>query len=896
VADIRALLNRLNTESKKHLEGSISSCVTRGHYEVTAAHFLDQALARKDGSITQILLESESDVNLWKVELQKDLQTYKTGNTSRPVFHPQFAKTLEEAWGIASLEWGLAELTPAAFFASLRKAPAALSPALQDLIKTLKTEDFAAKFGHASTSPGPELSEESFLEKFTTDFVAMAQEGKIDPIFGRDDEIRMATDILSRRRKNNPIFLGEAGVGKTAVVEGLALKVAEGDVPPILKDAQIRNLDLGTLSAGAGVRGEFENRLKGLIAEVKESPANIILFIDEAHTLMGAGGDKGTNDAANLLKPEMARGELKIIAATTHSEFRKHMEKDPAIARRFQSVVVPEPSPEQAAQMLRGLREKYEEFHNVQISYAALQSACMLSHKYIAGRQLPDKAVDLLDTAAARVKMANTTKAHKVQDLETEIFHLDLEIKTLEKDQSNSLPVEAEQITELVEKLAATQADLEVMESRFNQEKEMVERLYTLQKENSPELAQAWQDLELFQGEEPLIPVAVTPNVVAGIIEEWTGIPAGNMMRSEANALLELEATLNEQVIGQSWGIAELSNTLKAGRMELGRPEAPVGVFLVTGPSGVGKTEVARTIAEELYGGADRVVTINMSEYQDSMSVTQLKGASAGYVGYGDGGVLTEAVRKKPYTVVILDEVEKAHKDVLNMFYQVFDQGQLRDGEGRMIDFRNTVILMTSNLGLDTITEMVQSEEDFEYHEYSDAILPELTAHFAPALLGRCKIVPFMPLGIDSLQKIATMKLQKLAKRMMQKHKMALALSPKIIYHIIEQCTRVQSGARYIDTLVDKEILPAISNGLLQNVATEQDFTHLFLTINPAHQIHCEFSLEDFILPEWETNPPAEEATTPEVPANPEAETSANAETPAETSTDVENPAETQEA
>lgn len=835
--DLRKLLARLNPACTRFLEGAVGSCVHRTHYEVTPAHFLAQLVEDEKGDVAVILESLEAERSMLRSLLQDELRDCKTGNSSRPVFSPALIELLERAWTESSLNLGQDSIRSAAVLLAAMEQTHQFSPSLQDYFRTLRADRIRAEqdkilpksvetamAAQAAKTAGaaPKEGEGGACDKFCIDFTEQARKGKIDPVFGRDDEIRQAIDILSRRRKNNPMFIGEAGVGKTAVVEGLALKIAQGEVPDALKGVRLLSLDMGLMSAGAGVRGEFENRLKGLIKEVKEASPPIILFIDEAHTMIGAGGEAGKGDAANLLKPELARGEMKCIGATTHSEFRKHLEKDPAIARRFQTVVIPEPDPATAAVMLRGLRGRYEEFHRVRISHEAVEAACDLSHRYVAGRQLPDKAVDLLDTAAARVKMGLSTRPAELVRFDQEIRDIESEIVSLDRDGSLR-PGAVDPVRKIVlnERLVAIREKVVQLEARWTAELAKVREILDAPEGTAVEtLEKWWSELEAMQGETPLVHAYVTRQVLSQVIEEWTGIPAGNMMRDEAKMLLELENTLNSRVIGQSWGIKELAQSIRSSRMGLTRPETPKGVFLITGPSGVGKTEIAKAIADLLYGGERSVVTLSMSEYQDAISVTALKGASAGYVGYGDGGTLTEGVRKNPYTVVILDEIEKAHKDVLNMFYQVFDQGVLRDGEGRDINFRNTVIIMTSNLGLDTITTMAMDQENmYSYGEYTEAILPELTAHFAPALLARCKVVPFLPLGHDSLRHIVSQKLDKVARRLKEQHGVVLACSAELLDHVVDQCNLVQSGARLLDSLMDRDILPGVSNLLLQRVA-----------------------------------------------------------------------------
>ncbi|MDB5048355.1 MAG: ClpV1 family ATPase [Fibrobacteres bacterium] len=900
----RAILEKLNKYTKSLLEGAVGSAVTRSHYEITYSHLLSQAMEEGKGDLSYILAYFKINEGLFKTALQQELKELRMGNTGRPVFSPTFMNVLEAGWAESSLNLGTSTVRTAGIVLALKKMSGSISRGLSDQLAMINTESLLAKFAEITahskeTEEAPEgargedgaPAEGSNLQRFTVNFTEQARKGKVDPIFGRDNEIRMVIDILSRRRKNNPIMVGEAGVGKTAVIEGLALRIAQGQVPDILKNVEIRGLDMGLMAAGAGVRGEFENRLKGVIKEVKSSATPVILFIDETHTIIGAGGEAGQNDAANLLKPEMARGELKIMGATTLTEFRKYFEKDPAMARRFQMVKVEEPDPETAAIMLRGLRVNYEKFHGVKITYEGIKAACELSHKYIAGRQLPDKAVDLLDTAAARVKMGLTAKPPVLVNLDQAIENLKIEIAALEKDESAGVLADKEILGKCRESLESVTAEAAEVETKWKAELEAVKEIIAIQdklvggkaaadaakgdkaakSEKAPakdakdapvalsadeeaalrkDMDAKWKALEAIQGESPMVHAHVSREVIAQIIGEWTGIPTGSMLKNEAQALIDLEKTINEKVVGQEAGVREIASTLRSAKLGLGNPEAPMGVFLVTGPSGVGKTEVARTISDVLFGGEKFVVTINMSEYQDSMSITQLKGASAGYVGYGDGGVLTEGVRKRPYTVVILDEVEKAHKDVLNMFYQVFDKGMLRDGEGRDINFRNTVIIMTSNLGLDTITRMANDGNAYTLDDIRDGILQELTDHFAPALLARCKVVPFLPLDSEVLKRIVFLKLMKLGKRLMEKHRLAFAVAPEVVRDIVLLCTTSQSGARNIDTIIDQKLMPEISKHILIHMAEDKVFTHLFLASDEKTGFSCSFSVGDFKMPE----------------------------------------------
>jgi len=772
ISNIRPLLSRLSPSCARLLEGAVVLCVREAHYEVGIGHFLSRLLDDEGNDIACLLNAAGVDRAAMRAAVREELRGCRTGNTARPHFAPPLLELLERAWLEASLNQAQESVRSAAVLLALAEAPHLGLPGFPDNFRQLislrpklaavlarSTESLPSEPVKRDDASGPG----SALARFTVDFTAEARKGKFDPVFGRDKEIRQAIDILSRRRKNNPLFLGEAGVGKTAVVEGIALKIAAGEVPPELCDVRILSLDLGLLSAGAGVRGEFENRLKAVVRETKASPEPVILFIDEAHALIGAGGEAGTGDAANLLKPELARGELRCIAATTFSEFRRHLEKDSAIARRFQTVTIPEPSPAEAAVMLQGLCRRYEEFHGVRIAPEAIEAACELSHRYVPSRQLPDKAIDLLDTAAARVRLG-------------------------------------------IGRLRS-----EFLDGNCHQESLVSE---------------------------------VGPQVLAEVIEEWTGIPAGNLLRDEAATLLSLEESLAGRVIGQPWGIREIATTLRAARMGLTRPETPQGVFLLAGPSGVGKTETAKAIADLLYGGKASMVVLNMSEYQDAISVTQIKGASAGYVGYGDGGVLTEGVRKRPYAVVVLDEVEKAHKDVLNLFYQVFDQGSLRDGEGREVSFRDAVILMTSNLGAETILAMAQdSEAAFSYEEYAEAIAPELAAHFQPALLSRCKVVPYLPLGVSALRGIAIRKLDAIARRI-ERHGLTLSVSEALVESLVEQNGHLQSGARRLDAWLDRELLPEISRLLLRRIAEDISVERMVAELDDQGSVRVRFEGE----------------------------------------------------
>ncbi|MBA3686383.1 MAG: type VI secretion system ATPase TssH, partial [Planctomycetes bacterium] len=682
------------------------------------------------------------------------------------------------------------------------------------------------------------------LARYTIDFTAQAKAGKIDPVFGRDNEIRQLIDILARRRKNNPIAVGEAGVGKTAVVEGLALRVAEGDVPPALQGVSILGLDLGLLQAGASVKGEFETRLKGVIEEIKASPTPIILFIDEAHTLIGAGGQAGTGDAANLLKPALARGELRTIAATTWSEYKKYIEKDPALARRFQLVKLDEPSVAVATLMLRGVKERFEKAHGVIIRDDAIVACAELGGRYISGRQHPDKGVDLMDTAAARVKIALSTKPGALEDVERRIQAVERELAALGRDRHHGASSLDGRIDGLEAEIAAARIQRDAIDARWREEKAAADAVIAVRARLAPaaamvasagsartaiksgneaavrvELEAAMASLRKLQGKDPLVHIEVTPEVVAQVVSDWTGIPLGKMVSDQAASLLQFESQLGERIKGQGHALEIVGTGIRAAKAGLKNPEAPMGVFLFVGPSGVGKTETALGVADLLFGGERFMTTINMSEFMEKHAISRLIGSPPGYVGYGEGGVLTEAVRQRPYSVVLLDEVEKADPEVLNLFYQVFDKGALSDGEGRTVDFKDTVIFLTSNLATDLITEAGTRAERPGVDELVDLIRPTLSRHFKPALLARMTIVPFYPVTGDALRSIAALKIDRLRRRLLDSHKITLTVAPAALDAIVARCTEVETGARNVDHILSGTLLPRISSEILGRMA-----------------------------------------------------------------------------
>lgn len=851
--DLKSLLERLNPYCTRCLEAAAGLCVSRTHYEVTLEHFLAKVLEEDAADLPLILRHFEIDPARISKEIARSLEEFKSGNAAKPVFSPLLMEWFQEAWLIASVDFSENRIRSGVLLLSLLSNPVRfLSGTTSDILRsiskdTLKSE-FYAIVGESMEQPAPgeEPERKDFvqgegeaLDRFCVDFTAKAKEGEIDPVFGRDMEIRQMVDILARRRKNNPIVVGEAGVGKTAVVEGLALRIVEGDVPDLLSGVTILGLDMGLLQAGSGVKGEFENRLKSVINEIKASAKPIILFIDEAHTLIGAGGQAGTSDAANLLKPALARGELRTVAATTWSEYKKYFEKDAALARRFQLVKLDEPSRETATLILRGLKKKYEEAHEVVVRDDAILAAAELSSRYISGRQLPDKAVDLLDTSAARVKILLTAKPDVIEDKERTVQALQREKRAMERDQMHGLKIDQERLPAIDEQLAVLDKELEELHGRWRREQESAreiidlrKQLYEIRQGEEGESQSEGDTLEKklnaltetlldVQGNQPLIRIEVDPDVVSKVVSDWTGIPLGRVMRDQAASIVNLEKRLCERVKGQDLGVRTITEVIKAAKAGLKDPTQPLGIFLLVGPSGVGKTETALSLADILFGGERFVTSINMSEFQERHTVSRLIGSPPGYVGFGEGGVLTEAVRQRPYSVVLLDEVEKANLEVMNLFYQVFDKGTLSDGEGRIIDFKNTVIFLTSNLATDVITEMCSGEEALPAEAIMAAVRPILNNHFKPALLARMTVIPYLILPQEILRDIVVLKLNKLAKRMAETHKMTLNYTDKVVDQIAARCTEVETGARNIDHIMNGTVLPRMSQEILTCMSKE---------------------------------------------------------------------------
>ncbi len=858
-ADIKRLIQRLNPFCTRSLEAASGLCVNRSNYEVSCEHILLQMLDDPQGDISLLLKHYDKNPSDWIQRLQTELESLKSGNPGKPVFAPGLVNLLEDAWMTASLDLGQGLIRSGAILLQLIDNPLRFGMEYLPGINDLSVEDIIRDFhfvagasveesqAEASPTPATARSETSSghgsnIEKYTTNFTQRARDGKIDPVFGRDHEIRQMIDILGRRRKNNPIAVGEAGVGKTAVIEGLALKIAEGDVPDIIKDVEIIGLDLGLLQAGASVKGEFENRLNGVINEIKASPTPLILFIDEAHTLIGAGGAAGTGDAANLLKPALARGELRTIAATTWSEYKKYFEKDPALARRFQPVKLDEPSPDEAAVILRGLRAVYEKAHDVYVRDEAIKSAAEMSARYISGRQLPDKAVDLLDTACARVKISLSTKPAVLEELEQKIKTLARERDALKRDVDSGRSKNSDRLEELNSLLLENQDKVGQETAAWNTELTAVNKVIQLRQQSSSEEADqsdinnqlklAIIELEKRQGDHPMISYEVTPEVISQVIADWTGIPVGNLVKDEASSLLDFNDQLKRWVKGQDHAVDMIDSGVRTAKAGLQNPDQPIGIFLFVGPSGVGKTETALGVANLMFGGDRFMVTVNMSEYQEKHTVSRLVGSPAGYVGYGEGGVLTEAVRQRPYSVVLLDEVEKADLEVMNLFYQVFDKGNLSDGEGRVIDFKNTIVFLTSNLASDIIMEMCSGDTLPTPDEITEAIRPVLQNHFKPALLGRMNVIPFYPLKGEVLKDIVKIKLNKVTKRLKQSQRLELIYGDDVIDQIYGRCTDVESGARNVDHIINRTLLPQISTEILQRIGDEEAYTDLRLSVS----------------------------------------------------------------
>lgn len=871
ITDPSTLLRRLNPYCARALESAAGLCETRAHSEITLEHWLLKLLEQGNSDITIIARHYQFNMDeLWQ-GLLSYLDSLPHTINQKPSLSNSLINLLQAAWLKASLEDHEEQIRSIHLLQALQESPQSLKAQdawqllslsvialkhLRPVLDKSSDETFQAQlFSSQQASEDVEKviasnndqknqsdviqndksvieqqkHHQAALNRFCENVTEKARSEKIDPVFGRDSEIRQMIDILSRRRKNNPILVGEPGVGKTALVEGLALRIAEGNVPTSLKDVTIMTLDLGLLQAGAGVKGEFEQRLKNVIDAVQQSPSPILLFIDEAHTIIGAGNSAGGADAANLLKPALARGELRTIAATTWSEYKQYFEKDAALERRFQMVKVDEPNDENACIMLRGLKSRYAKHHGVHILDEAVTTAVTLSRRYISGRQLPDKAVDLLDTASARVRMSLDTIPESITLLEAKITSLKIEQAALITDQSFVDDDLQKRVDEITTKVQLLEADLANAKKQFEQEKSLIQELITLRTKDDrddkkwiKQIKETQAKLHALQGNTPLLSLDVDSRTVSTVIADWTGVPLESLLKDEQSHLLHIEDDLRKRVVGQDVALAELARRIRAAKTGLTSEDAPIGVFLLVGPSGVGKTECALALADTLFGGEQSLVTINMSEYQEAHTVSQLKGSPPGYVGYGQGGVLTEAVRKRPYSVVLLDEVEKAHRDVLNLFYQVFDRGFMRDGEGREIDFRNTLILMTSNLGSDQLMALFEEMPDAPVATQQELLRPFIREHFQPALLARFQTIVFTPLNREAMRQIVEMKLAKVAKRLNQHYHIQFNVGEALYEQLVNACLLPDTGARNIDSILNQQILPVVSNLLLQSNNIQQ--------------------------------------------------------------------------
>jgi type VI secretion system protein VasG len=920
-----ALFGKLNPLAYKAIEGATVFCKMRGNPYVELEHWFAQLLQNQESDLHRIVQHYGLDISVLAKDMTAALDRLPRGATAISDFSPHIENAIERAWTYATLQFGEAQVRTGYLVLGMLKSPSLRNPllGLSKQFEKVKVEDLSDNFakicdasseakmraqdgtGMGSGDVGDEtgalapaaMGKGDALKKFAIDLTEKARKGEMDPVTGRDEEIRQIVDILMRRRQNNPLLTGEAGVGKTAVVEGFAQRLARGDVPPQLKDVKLLTLDIGLLQAGASMKGEFEQRLRQVIDEVQSSPTPIILFIDEIHTLVGAGGAAGTGDAANLLKPALARGNLRTIGATTWAEYKKYIEKDPALTRRFQVVQVPEPDEQKAILMLRGVASVLEKHHRVQLLDEAIEAAVKLSHRYIPARQLPDKAVSLLDTACARVAVSQHATPPEVEDCMRRIEALTVEQEIIGREEAIGIDVtkRAAQVTAM---LGESKAELEKLDARWKEEKGLVDRLLELRSQlragNKPvdtdtpvqaepveardgvstlrqaqdrpgsartegqasgengaaapdraallaELHELQARIHAVQGESPLILPSVDEQAVASVVADWTGIPVGRMVKNEVEAVLKLADTLNQRVIGQKHGLEMIARRIQTSRARLDNPQKPIGVFMLCGTSGVGKTETALALAEALYGGEQNIITINMSEFQEAHTVSTLKGAPPGYVGYGEGGILTEAVRRRPYSVVLLDEVEKAHPDVHEIFFQVFDKGWMEDGEGRLIDFKNTIILLTTNAGSELVMSMCRDPELLpDPNALADALKAPLMKVFPPALLGRIVTIPYYPLSPDMMKKIVRLQLGRIKKRVEANHGVPFEYSDAVVDQVVARCQDPESGGRVIDAILTNTVLPTISVEYLQRLASggeikkvaldvkDSDFTYAF--------------------------------------------------------------------
>ena len=842
--ELKELINSLDKITKRYIELSAQRCIQRGGSEILIEDVLYNFL-ENDNSVFRAVLSQ------YKIDFQEVFNAVQSSTrvssseSSNPIFSNILIQWLEDSYIATKLILSQKEISESSMILSLFDN--AIKYSNTSYFKLLKGIDFnevkelliglnekatnkiGSEFKNSSS-----VQKDSELEKYTTNLTNLAREGKIDPVLCRDSEIKQAIDILLRRRKNNPILVGEAGVGKTAVVEGLALKIIQKEVPIQLYEAQILSLDIGALQAGASVKGEFERRLQAVIKEIQSQVKFTILFIDEAHTLIGAGGNEGGSDAANLLKPALARGELITIAATTWLEYRKYFEKDPALSRRFQKINLLEPSIDEAVTILRGLSNKYEEVHNVYIEDEALKSAAILSARYITGRQLPDKAIDVLDTACANVKISKTNIPFELQKTKTKILEKQREIDYLKRDDDNAIKDYSKEISKAQNEIKELEDKKNNIEDNWNKQKELLEKINLI--EDKDELKTLNDELLILQKNGSFIYKNVTKEQIAEVISSWTGIPLGSMVQEQIKTVIELENNMKNRIIGQDEAISYLNTFLQISISGLKNENAPAGVFLLVGPSGVGKTETARAIADLMYGGERFLTTINMTEFQEKHTISRLIGSPPGYVGYGDGGQLTDPIRVKPYSVVLLDEIEKAHPDILNLFYQIVDKGIANDGEGRVIDFKNTIIIMTSNLATQEITNLCITNENITLEEVSKVIIPTLSSYLKPALLGRMNVVPYLNLKKDALKEIVKLKLKSIKKQLAKKE-IELTIDEKVLDFIVFLSNTVDTGARNIDLIINTNIMPKLSKYLLNASLEEIKISSIFITMNENDEI-----------------------------------------------------------
>ncbi|HTU65322.1 MAG TPA: type VI secretion system ATPase TssH [Steroidobacteraceae bacterium] len=882
------LFGKLNSVGYKAIEGATVFCKLRGNPYVEMLHWFHQVLQLQNSDLHCIARAFNLDAARIASDMTQALDRLPRGATAISDLSAHIETSVERAWVFSTLKFGESQVRMGHIvvamlnYAELRNVLYGMSKEFERVRLDTLTDDFdkiCAKSpesgmraqdgtavgaqgapGEASDAIAPAaMGKQEALKRFTVDLTEQARTGKLDPIVGRDEEIRQVCDILMRRRQNNPLLTGEAGVGKTAVVEGFAMKIASGDVPPPLQDVELRALDVGLLQAGASMKGEFEQRLRSVIEEVQASPKPIILFIDEAHTLVGAGGAAGTGDAANLLKPALARGTLRTVAATTWAEYKKHIEKDPALTRRFQTVQVAEPDEHKCVLMIRGIASTMEKHHQVQVLDEALEAAVKLSHRYIPSRQLPDKAVSLLDTACARVAISQFAVPPDVDDSRKRIQALETELEIIGRETAVGVDT-VERAKVANDKLAAEKAKLETLETRWKAEKALVDKILEIRGKlrgstgkvegaaAAPaatadttgllaELKRLQGELTVLQGDKPLILPTADHQAVASVVESWTGIPVGRMVKNEVESILKLADTLECRIIGQRHALDMIARRIQTSRAKLDNPNKPIGVFMLAGTSGVGKTETALALAEALYGGEQNVITINMSEFQEAHTVSTLKGAPPGYVGYGEGGILTEAVRRRPYSVVLLDEVEKAHTDVHEIFFQVFDKGWMEDGEGREIDFKNTLILLTTNAGTELISNLCKDPSLMPDAEgIAKALREPLLKVFPPALLGRLVVIPYYPLNDQMIGSIARLQLGRIEKRIRENHKVPFTYDDDVIKLIASRCTELESGGRMIDAILTNTVLPKVS----------QEFLERMVEAKPIARVHVSVADGDF--------------------------------------------------